>query len=737
MSSTNLQEPRFKETKEARETRKRSRGTPHFWRAVRYLGPHRRIVVISILCAFFVGLTFASGLGTMVPIMRLLMNSDTMQGWVRRMAIEQRMAVRMDEKDSTVLRVINVSDPNGPAAKAGIGPGDELRLAGAKEPAGDILASSMEVIHLSVGNRENFRPVDIQLPPNSFYLRKALTIARKLPDDPMWSLVVVLGFVGLLTVVGNFVRYFQEYYSDKAATLAVNDLRRKMYDHVLHTPLGFFGVNGTSDVTSRLVNDSQGLQEGFKIVLGQSIQEPIKALFAFALALYFDWQMTLMIIMFGPLMFSIISKFGKKMRRASRSALQKSASMLGQVEGTLIGIRVVKAAGAERIERRRFGRIMNGLVAEQLHMSRIDAKSGPVLETMSFFVVAVIVIFAQWKITKHTLRADVFFGVMTCLIGIAESLRRTTKINNVLQKSNMAAQRLFDILDLPAERQRRDATVEMPTHGTLQKDLAMEIQSSETVSKIRRINLPPIQKSIQFENVVFTYPNAPATALNNLSLAVPCGKSVAVVGRNGSGKTTLLALLPRFYDPQQGRILIDGVDIRHATLRSLRKQISVVTQEAIVFPGTIADNIAYGLPLAKRDEIIAAAKRAFAHDFIMEKANGYDTILGEHGAQLSGGQRQRICIARAVLRNTPILILDEATSQVDAESEALIQNAIGQLMQERTTFVIAHRFSTILSADTIIVMDKGQIVAQGTHEELKNSCEVYQQLYEHQLVGAG
>jgi ABC-type multidrug transport system fused ATPase/permease subunit len=213
---------------------------------------------------------------------------------------------------------------------------------------------------------------------------------------------------------------------------------------------------------------------------------------------------------------------------------------------------------------------------------------------------------------------------------------------------------------------------------------------------------------------------------------------VAVVGRNGSGKTTLLALLPRFYDPQGGRITIDGVDVRHATLRSLREQIAIVTQDSVIFPGSILQNIAYGTPAAliDRERAIVAARRAFAHEFILEKANGYDTVLGEHGAQLSGGQKQRLCIARAILRQTPILILDEATSQVDAESEHLIQQAIERLMHERTTFVIAHRFSTILSADTIVVLDKGQIVGQGKHEELLVTCETYKNLYERQLFTA-
>jgi len=236
-----------------------------------------------------------------------------------------------------------------------------------------------------------------------------------------------------------------------------------------------------------------------------------------------------------------------------------------------------------------------------------------------------------------------------------------------------------------------------------------------------------------FENLTFAYPGSQTPALVDVSLTVPQGKCVAVVGHNGSGKTTLLALLPRFYDPQEGRILIDGVDIRQATLRSLRGQISIVTQDSVIFPGSIADNIAYGNPLATRDEIVAAAKRAFADEFIREKPQGYGTLLGELGGSLSGGQKQRLCIARAILRKSPILVLDEATSQVDAHSEELIQQAIESVMHERTTFVIAHRFSTIRSADEIIVMHRGRIVGQGKHDELLATCDTYQQLYERQL----
>jgi subfamily B ATP-binding cassette protein MsbA len=700
-----------------REQRKKNKSTADFWRACRYLGPHRKIVMISILCAFVVGLTSAGGAGALLPILRLLVNQDTLQNYAARVVVSHRLSVDLADNPKEV-KLVRVA--SGVADQAGLEKYDVLGGPDAGQTLQQLANPQATQTDIHNSGQHGDQTVHLPLPPVPWYYAIFLNTANRLPTNQILGLAVVLGFVGILTIVGNIVRFFQEYYSDKAAILAVNDLRRQLYDHVLHIPLGFFGMKGTSDVTSRLVQDAGGLQDGFKTVLGQSIQEPIKAVMFFAVALWIDWHLTLGIVIFGPLMFAIIKKFGKKMRRASRKALQSSSSMLGQLEGTLIGIRVVKAGGAERFERRRYGTIMNGLVGEQLRMSRIDAISAPVLETLTYFVVCLIVLYAAYLMqVRHTLGATSFMGLMACLAAIGESLRKFSKVNNALQKSNAAAARIFETLDVPVERERKFSNPTTAAPPQL------------------RTKLQPLQSEVRFENLTFTYPNATGPALRNVDLVVPRGRSVAIVGRNGSGKTTLLALLPRFYDPEQGRITIDGVDIKHATLRSLRKQISIVTQEAVIFPGTIAENIAYGQPLAqlpaRRDAVIAAAKRAFAHDFILEKPNGYDTILGEHGAQLSGGQRQRLCIARAILRETPILILDEATSQVDAESEHLIQQAIESLMRERTTFVIAHRFSTIISADTIIVMEKGQIVGQGKHAELLETCEVYQQLYERQL----
>lgn len=693
---------------------RKNRKKDQFWRACRYLYPHRGLVIISILCALVVGAAFTSGLGTLLPIMQVLIKSGTVQDWVNRKVVEERLDVRLSDDDHEI-RVA--------ALGKGHRASDQLLKVGQRITSTGGADSAALLEQLAQANQSTLlvnvdgNPLEVRVHHVPTHLRAARAVAEKMPRDPVKSIAVILGVLIFLSIFGNAVRFFQEYLSEKAAILAIRDIRHHLYDHALHLPLSFFGQQGTSDLTSRLTQEAQGLQGGLKSLLGDSIQESFKASMALGAALYISAPLTLFVIIFAPLMFLLIKKFGKKVRRTARTALENSATMLGQIESSLMGIRVVKAARAERFERRRFRGMVQELNKQQLKIARMEAFNTPMLEVLTLIVVSVIVLYASYMVlVRHTFSNTEFFFVMACLMGIGESLRRISKINTLLQKSNAAAGRIFELIDLPIERPRHAGGVNQ-------------------ITRIRKI-LPPLAREVAFEDVTFSYPGSSIPAVKNVSLRITRGESVAVVGRNGSGKTTLLSLLPRFYEPQSGRITIDGIDIRDAALGSLRRQIGIVTQDAVIFPGSIADNIAYANPLIKRDAIIAAARKGFAHDFIMEKPNGYDTVLGEHGAQLSGGQRQRLCIARAILRETPILILDEATSQVDAESEHLIQQAIESLMHERTTFVIAHRFSTILSADRIVVMDRGEIVGEGKHEELMKSCVTYRQLYERQLFAA-
>lgn len=749
----------------SRSESSKRKSTADFWRACRYLWPHRRLVLISVVCALVVGAAFTGGMSTMLPILRVLIQGDTVSAWLDRQGVADRMGVKLVE-DPELVQISQVGAKS-PAQDAGITPLQQISYvtlppdtaltslsipadvyARASVPLAPTLQEDDRRLHASAVLAVITDPVlpavqihllgvdapkRVTLNPLPTHLALGQNLANRLPADPVMSIAAVFGLLTALSLFGNFVRFFQEYLSEKAAVLAVTDIRRQLYDHAMHLPLGYFSVRGTSDANSRMVQDATALFDGFRTVLGKAIQEPIKIAMTFGLALYLSWKLTLFIVLFTPIMFLLIDKFGRKMRRASRRMLQSASRMMGQLEGSMAGVRAVKAASAERIERRKYTSILNELNHEQFKMSKIDAMSDPIIESLTLILAGVIILVSAYMVLKtHSLDAGTFIMVMACLAGMADSLRKISRVNSALQKSNAGAQRVFEMLSSPVETRRAlSSPLQLPASPR------QEFGLSEVVGQSRK--LPPISREVRFENVNFYYPGSTVPAVADLDLVVPRGQSVAVVGRNGSGKTTLLGLLTRFYDPTTGRVMIDGVDVRQATLRSLRGQIAVVSQDSVVFPGTIMENIAYGYTLNRidRQRVEEAARRAFAHEFILEKPKGYDTVLGEHGAQLSGGQKQRLCIARAIYRQSPILILDEATSQIDAESEHFIQQAIESLMKERTTFVIAHRFSTILSADRIIVLERGRIIGQGKHEELLTNCPIYGQLYERQLVSGG
>jgi ATP-binding cassette, subfamily B, bacterial MsbA len=621
----------------------------------------------------------------MKPLLDVLVAGGTVQEFVDEMIVEDQLDVSLDREGAAF--VVRKREANAPA-------------------------------YAAVGYR--FDPVQLrtiadQSPTLPLHHRIARRLASWLPSDPLYTVVTLFSGIFVLGVFGSITRFFQEYLSETTAIAAINDIRKNLYDHMLHLPLNYYTRHGSSDLTARLVSDAAGLQDGFKTILGKAVQEPITASFALAAAMYIEWRLTIFVILFTPIIVTVIRKLGKKVRRAMRATLERNAVMLGQIESSFVGVRVVKSAVAEPFERRRYRHILESLRTEQNRMAKYDAWSTPTLEMLGLLAVGTILIFASYLVFRdHSLEGPDLILLMVCLVAIAEPLRRISKLNAVLQKGNAAAGRIYEILNEPREIERGSGN---------------QLKTSQ--APIARATF---HDAIAFERLTFSYPGAGSPALKDVNLRVNKGTSVAIVGRNGSGKTTLLSLLPRFFEPDSGAITIDGLDIRRWPLRKLRRLIGIVTQEAVLFPGSIADNIAYADPTIPRDAVIQAATRAYAHDFITQKPNGYDTAIEGLGGQLSGGQRQRINIARAILRDTPILILDEATSQVDAESEHLIQNAIAELMKDRTTFVIAHRFSTILSADVIVVMEQGQIVGTGKHEDLLATCDTYKQLYERQLV---
>jgi ABC-type multidrug transport system fused ATPase/permease subunit len=482
-------------------------------------------------------------------------------------------------------------------------------------------------------------------------------------------------------------------------------LRRDAFRHSLDIPVGFFADEGSSNTASKLYGDVMVVGVGIKVLLGKTLREPLKAIGLIVCAMWIDRNLTLVFLCGAPFFLYVISKLGRKIKRATKKSLAAWAEMLGRLKEALGAIKVIKVYNQQEHEGDTFTVINRKLLKRQLRIAKVDSATDPMMEVLGMMAGSVCLIFgAQW-VYKGTVQPADFFTLLILLGAAADSIRRMSDVWNRLQQANAAAERVYAIIDEKPEAENPDA-----------------------------FELEPLKSKVDFIDIEFTYPSSKTPVLKGINLSVEAGHNVAIVGPNGSGKTTLANLIPRFYDPDTGRILIDGKDIREATLFSLRSQIGMVTQNVVTFNDTIAANIAYGKQDATREEIISAAKRAFAHEFIAPLPDGYDSVIGEQGSGLSGGQLQRIVIARAILRNPAILIFDEATSQIDADSEAKIHKAIEEIMQDRTSFIIAHRFSTVISADVIVVMDNGRIIAQGQHDELIKTCPLYQSLYETQLV---
>ncbi len=536
-------------------------------------------------------------------------------------------------------------------------------------------------------------------------------LAARVPPDPLHAFIAVMGVVAVLTVVGNLGRYMHGFISLTVAHRATMVWRNRLFDRLVHAPLTESMYDGSSKQVSRLIHDTGHLTVGFKAIIGRSVVELTKMLAALTLAFLINWQLTLVALAGAPLIGLLANYFGRRIRRAVTGVLEHAGRMVGIATAALSNPRVVKTHGAEAYERRRFRCVTREIFREQMKMRQAQALASPVNEVISLCGVLAVAIIAAWFVLRQGTPPEEFFAVMAMLIGAGSSVKPLTRVHTELKEAEAGAQRVIAACSLPVEPVKPAERSKLPL-------------------------LPRHSRNVSFDRVCYTYPGNERPALDDVSLDVTHGQRIAIVGGNGSGKTTLLSMVPRLLDPDEGHVYIDGVDIRTVNLRSLRNQMAVVTQEPALFAGTIADNIAYGQRWISRDRIEAAAQAAYAHEFITSLSHGYDTHLAEHGVGLSGGQRQRLCLARAILREPAILILDEATSQIDVDSEEKINRALREFSEGRTTFVIAHRFSTVIDADIIVLMDDGRIVDLGPHDELIRRCEHYRILAQTQLVPA-
>jgi subfamily B ATP-binding cassette protein MsbA len=482
-------------------------------------------------------------------------------------------------------------------------------------------------------------------------------------------------------------------------------LRRQLYEHILQQSPEFFQRYPTSALLAHLVNDTEKVQLGVSYLIADLLREGFTLFGMLALVFFLNWKLTLLFLTLSPLVYLVTVRLGKRLRRRSSDALADTEALFDVAQESIVGIAIVKAFGAETYESARFGRAANQLAHSQYRTAVTNFLSSPLLELIGMCAVAVFLLYAHSIVASGVMSAGALVGWVVAFFRLYDPVRRLSRVHNQFQQAFAARDRVFEVLDTHTER----------------------------TDPADAVALPPFTKSIELEGVSFRYPDGDRDVLERVDLSIDAGQVVALVGLSGAGKSTLTGLLLRFYDPTAGRILVDGLDIRRVRIDSLRSQLALVTQETILFNDSVAANIAYGRQV-NADAVEAAARAAHAHEFISERAEGYETIVGERGTRLSGGQRQRLAVARAILKDAPILVLDEATSALDTQSEREVQRALANLMEGRTTLVIAHRLSTIQRADKIVVLDSGRVVEQGRHEELLERGGLYRTLYEMQFA---
>ena len=511
------------------------------------------------------------------------------------------------------------------------------------------------------------------------------------------------GIIGLFTLRGT-CRYLNDFFMRTASQLAVQDVRNELYSRNVFLGLRFFGSQTTGTLMSRVLNDVAIMQEGIISIIVGIFRDGIAAVSLLGVIFYRNWQLAIISFLVIPLTVYPAQKIGRRLKNISRQSQEKMGDISSILQETFSGIKVIKAFSLEQRSIEKFQATNLSYYAFIKKSIKYSNLSNPIMELITSFGIAAVVWVGGHKVMNGQMTASEFFSFITAMALVYSPVKRLTIAYNDFQRCLGAAERVFEIVD----------------------------QTPEIVDAPDAVELGRVAGNVEFRHVSFRFGDD--YVLRNIDLTARKGDVVALVGPSGGGKTTLVSLIPRFYDVTEGAVLVDGHDVRGVRLEGLMSQVALVDQETTLFNDTLANNIRYGKPGASAADVEAAARAAFAHDFIVEMPEGYETNIGDRGVRLSGGQRQRICIARALLKDAPILILDEATSALDTESEQMVQSALNTLMQNRTTFVIAHRLSTILNADRILVLDKGEIVEQGNHEELLRRDGLYNKLHSMQFA---